>query len=78
MIQRNVAAAPVLTKIITSIFGLPSSPAKRRTAINYRTSLIKKCVLFLESHKLYLCGFVEKRDQNKVVCNKSGESLVSD
>lgn len=42
MTQRNVAATPVHTKMITSTFGLPSSPGKRRTVVNYQTSLAKK------------------------------------
>lgn len=41
MIQRNVAAAPVDIRIITSIFDFPSSPAKRTAAVNYQTELTK-------------------------------------
>lgn len=36
IIHRNVAAAPVDTKMITSIFGLPSSPVRRNSMFSMR------------------------------------------
>lgn len=50
--QRNVAAAPVHTKMITSMFGFPSSPGKRKTFINHQTTLAK--ILF-SFHDLINC-----------------------
>ncbi len=76
MSQRNVAAAPVHTRMITSTFGFPSSPGKRRTVINYQTTLAKNknspCVLFLilEVFILYWLRFVKKLDQKETVCYK--------
>lgn len=55
MIQRNVAAAPVHTRIMTSTFGFPSPPGKKRTVVNLRTTLVKKhCVLFVISEVVIL------------------------
>lgn len=54
MSQRNVAAAPVHTKMITSMFGFPSSPEKKKechkTPDNFGKKKTKKpSVLFMIS-----------------------------
>ena len=50
MSQRNVAAAPVHTEMMTSTFGLPSSPGKRRAVVSFLTGLAENLRVQFRSH----------------------------
>lgn len=66
MSQRNVAAAPVHTKMITSMFGLPSSPGKRKTIIKQQQQKTSKKKKEIRSsfHDLINCHIILRFVQN--------------
>ena len=80
MSQRNVAAAPVQTKMITSTFGFPSSPEKEKNCYQLPDLFGKEITVYFSwSHKLsHNIG----RDLWRIVIKKkiawyiSGDSFV--